>query len=113
MRAPAVGPDGLEERGQVSDGEQGVTLGEQTETVEDVSAVKSRIEVEWCGVGKLVVRLWSGLAVQPGTHRKYPATGLRGSALVILPNSFNSLLASSLLCFIAHLVLCALGKSAQ
>jgi hypothetical protein len=46
MRAPAVGPDGLEERGQVSDGEQGVTLGEQTETVEDVSSVKSRIEVE-------------------------------------------------------------------
>lgn len=40
MRAPAVGPDGLEERGQVSDGEQGVTFGEQTETVEDVSSVE-------------------------------------------------------------------------
>ena len=40
MRAPTVGPDGLEERGQVSDGEQGVTLGEQTEPVEDVSSVE-------------------------------------------------------------------------
>lgn len=64
-------------------------------------------------MNKPAVRLWSRPAVRPGTHRKYPATGLRGSALVILPNSLNSLLASSLLCLIAHLVLCALGKSAQ
>ena len=54
---PTSGPYGLEQRGQVSDGEQRVTLGEKTESVENVSPVGRIFGQSFCTRLGRVVKL--------------------------------------------------------